>query len=229
MDHVARNLAAVHARIAAAAASAGRDPASVRLVAVSKAQPAAAVAAARDAGQVEFGENYLQDALPKLAALAGRGLCWHFIGQLQSNKTRSVAEHFDWVHTLDRESIARRLSEQRPASFPPLEVCLQMNVSGEASKGGVAPGRLPALAAAVAALPRIRLRGLMAIPAAAKDGEAQRAPFRKLRQLLESLNAEGHRLDTLSMGMSEDLEAAVMEGATLVRIGTAVFGPRRPK
>ncbi|HSC47724.1 MAG TPA: YggS family pyridoxal phosphate-dependent enzyme [Gammaproteobacteria bacterium] len=229
MDHVARNLAAVHARIAAAAASAGRDPASVRLVAVSKAQPAAAVAAARDAGQVDFGENYLQDALPKLAALAGRGLCWHFIGQLQSNKTRSVAEHFDWVHTLDRESIARRLSEQRPASFPPLEVCLQVNVSGEASKGGVAPGRLPALAAAVAALPRIRLRGLMAIPVAAKDGEAQRAPFRKLRQLLESLNVEGHRLDTLSMGMSEDLEAAVMEGATLVRIGTAVFGPRRPK
>ena len=229
MEHVARNLTAVHARIAAAAARAGRDPASVRLVAVSKAQPAAAVAGARDAGQMDFGENYLQDALPKLTALAGRGICWHFIGQLQSNKTRTVAEHFAWMHTLDRESIARRLSEQRPASLAPLEVCLQVNVSGEASKGGVAPERLPALAEAVAALPGLRLRGLMAIPAAAQDEAAQRAPFRALRQLLESLNAQGHRLDTLSMGMSEDLEAAVMEGATLVRIGTAVFGPRPAK
>lgn len=229
MEHVARNLAAVHARIAAVAARAGRDPASVQLVAVSKAQSAAAVAAAGDTGQVDFGENYLQDALPKLAALAGRGLRWHFIGQLQSNKSRTVAEHFDWMHTLDRESIARRLSEQRPASLAPLEVCLQVNVSGEARKGGVAPGRLPALAEAVAALPRLRLRGLMTIPAAAKDEEARRAPFRALRQLLESLNARGHRLDTLSMGMSEDLEAAVMEGATLLRIGTAVFGPRPAK
>jgi len=229
LEHVARNLAAVRARIAAAAARAGRDPASVRLVAVSKGQPAAAVAAARDAGQQDFGENYLQDALPKLTALAGQGLCWHFIGQLQSNKTRTVAEHFDWMHTLDREGIARRLSEQRPASLAPLEVCLQVNVSGEASKGGVVPERLPALAEAVAALPRLRLRGLMAIPAAAKDEEAQREPFRALRRLLESLNGRGHRLDTLSMGMSEDLEVAVMEGATLVRIGTAVFGPRPAK
>jgi pyridoxal phosphate enzyme (YggS family) len=229
LEHVACNLAAVRSRIAAAAARAGRDPASIGLVAVSKTQPPGAVEAAYAAGQADFGENYLQEAMPKLAALAGRGIRWHFIGQLQSNKTRAVAEHFAWVHTLDRESIARRLSEQRPAASAPLEVCLQVNVSGEASKGGVTPERLPSLADAVAALPHLRLRGLMAIPAPAKDREPQRAPFRALRLLLESLNDRGHRLDTLSMGMSDDLEAAVMEGATLVRIGTAVFGPRPAK
>lgn len=229
MEHVARNLAAVRARLAAAAERAGRDPASVQLVAVSKTQPPRAIEAAIEAGQADFGENYLQEAMPKLAALAGRSVRWHFIGQLQSNKTRTVAEQFTWIHTVDRESIARRLSEQRPAASAPLEVCLQVNVSGEGSKGGAAPERLPSLADAVAALPRLKLRGLMTIPAPAKDMETQRAPFRALRLLLESLNARGHRLDTLSMGMTDDLEAAVAEGATLVRIGTAVFGPRAAK
>lgn len=229
MQDVAQNLAAVRARIAAAAERAGRDPGSIRLVAVSKTQPPEAVAAAWQAGQREFGENYLQDALPKLDALAGRDLTWHYIGQLQSNKTRDIAERFHWVHTIDREGVARRLSDQRPAALPPLEVCLQVNVSGESRKGGVAPERLPALAEAVAALPRLRLRGLMSIPAEHADEAQQRAPHRELRELLESLNARGFKLDTLSMGMTGDLEAAVMEGSTLVRIGTAIFGPRKPK
>jgi len=226
LENVARNLAAVRARMEHAAERAGRDPGAIRLLAVSKAQPVEVLEAAWEAGQQDFGENYLQEALPKLAALAEHDLRWHFIGGLQSNKTRAVAEHFDWVHTVDRESIARRLSEQRPAELPPLHLCLQVNVSGEGSKGGVAPERLPELADAVVALPRIRLRGLMAIPAPAEDLEAQRAPFRQLRELLEQLNARGHGLDTLSMGMSEDLEAAILEGATLVRVGTAIFGPR---
>lgn len=226
MENVARNLAAVHARMEAAAERAGRDPAAVRLLAVSKTQPAEVLLEAWEAGQRDFGENYLQEALPKIAALADRAASWHFIGGLQSNKTRAVAEHFGWVHTLDRESIARRLSDQRPAELPPLHVCLQVNVSSEGSKGGVAPERLPELADAVAGLPRLRLRGLMAIPAPAKDLEAQRAPFRELRELMERMNACGHRMDTLSMGMSDDLEAAIMEGATLIRVGTAIFGAR---
>jgi PLP dependent protein len=226
LDNVTRNLAAVHARMEAAAERAGRDPGSIRLLAVSKTQPAEVLAAAWDAGQRDFGENYLQEALPKLAALADRAVQWHFIGGLQSNKTRDVAGRFDWIHTVDRESIARRLSEQRPAELPPLQVCLQVNVSGEGSKGGAAPERLAELAAAVAGLPRLALRGLMAIPAPAQGLEAQRAPFRQLRKLMEQLNADGHPMDTLSMGMSDDLEAAVLEGATLVRIGTAIFGAR---
>lgn len=226
MENVARNLAAVHARMEAAAERAGRDPAAVRLLAVSKTQPTEVLLEAWEAGQREFGENYLQEALPKIAALADRAASWHFIGGLQSNKTRAVAEHFGWVHTLDRESIARRLSDQRPAELPPLHVCLQVNVSSEGSKGGVAPERLPELADAVAGLPRLTLRGLMAIPAPAKDPEAQRAPFRELRELMERMNARGHRMDTLSMGMSDDLEAAIMEGATLIRVGTAIFGAR---
>ena len=229
MQNVAHNLAAVRARIATAAVRAGRAPKSIRLVAVSKTQPPEAVAAALQAGQREFGENYLQDATPKLEAFAGQGLCWHYIGQLQSNKTRAIAERFDWVHTLDRESIARRLSEQRPVSLPPLEVCIQVNVSGESRKGGVAPGRLQTLAEAVAALPRLKLRGLMSIPAEYTDEESQRAPHRELRILLESLNTRGFALDTLSMGMTGDLEAAILEGSTLVRVGTAIFGPRTPK
>lgn len=228
MENVARNLAAVYARVEAAAGRAGRDPGEIRLLAVSKMQPAGALAEAWEAGQRDFGENYLQEALPKLEALADRDVRWHFIGGLQSNKTRAVAERFDWVHTVDRESIARRLSEQRPAGLPPLHICLQVNVSGEGSKGGVAPERLPELAAAVAGLPRIRLRGLMAIPAPAQDPEAQRVPFRRLRELMQVLNARGHRLDSLSMGMSDDLEAAVAEGATIIRIGTAIFGARGP-
>ena len=226
---MASNLAAVRARIAAAAANAGRDPAGIRLVAVSKTQTAAAVLAALEAGQADFGENYLQEALPKQDALAGRAVDWHFIGALQSNKTRAVAERFHWVHTVDRESIARRLSDQRPAGLPPLEVCLQVNVSGESSKGGVTPERTQDLAAAVAVLPRLRLRGLRAIPAPAEDLDAQRAPFRRLRELRDALNAKGLQLDTLSIGMSHDLEAAITEGATLVRVGTAIFGARPPK
>ena len=227
MENVARNLERVRARMEEAALRAGRDPEGARLLAVSKMQPVEALAEAWEAGQLDFGENYLQEALPKMDAFADRAAHWHFIGALQSNKTRAVAERFDWVHTVDRESIARRLSEQRPTELTPLHICLQVNISGEGSKGGVAPDRLPALAYAVAALPRVRLRGLMAIPAPAKDREAQRAPFRQLRELMQALNAHGLSLDTLSMGMSDDLEAAIAEGATLVRIGTAVFGPRQ--
>jgi hypothetical protein len=219
----------VHARIAAAAAHAGRDPKAVRLMAVSKTQPVAAVESAWAAGQVDFGENYLQDATPKLDAFAGRPGLWHFIGALQSNKSREVAERFQWMHTLDRDSIARRLSEQRPARLPLLQVCLQVNVSDESSKGGVMPERVAALADAVAVFPRLKLRGLMAIPAPAEDFEAQRAPFRVLRELLEDIKKRGHDVDTLSMGMSDDLEAAIIEGATIVRIGTAIFGKRPSK
>lgn len=196
---------------------------------MSKLQPVAALEAAWGQGQTDFGESYVQEASPKIAAFAGRPLNWHFIGALQSNKSREVAERFQWMHTLDRDGIARRLSEQRPAELPPLQVCLQVNVSGESSKGGVTPERVPELAAAVAALPCLKLRGLMAIPAPAKDLAAQRAPFKVLRELLEDLQRRGHAVDTLSMGMSEDLEAAILEGSTIVRIGTAIFGKRPPK
>jgi len=192
-------------------------------------QPVAALESAWGQGQAEFGENYLQEALPKLAAFADRPVVWHFIGGLQSNKTREVAERFQWLHTLDRESIARRLSDQRPASLPPLQLCLQVNVSEESSKGGVMPERVAALARAVEVLPRLKLRGLMAIPAPARDIESQRGPFRVLRELLDELKRQGHAVDTLSMGMSEDLEAAIMEGATVVRVGSAIFGERRSK
>jgi pyridoxal phosphate enzyme (YggS family) len=221
-------LDAVHQRIESACAQAGRAGGSVRLLAVSKTQPADAVRAAFGAGQRAFGENYVQEALDKIAALADlrARLEWHLIGPLQSNKTRPVAEAFDWVHSVDRLKIAQRLSEQRPPGLPPLQVCLQVNVSGEASKSGLAPAELPEVARAVAALPRLRLRGLMSIPAPAQGFEAQRAPHRALRELLAALNAQGLALDTLSMGMSDDLEAAVAEGATLVRVGTAVFGAR---
>jgi hypothetical protein len=216
------NLAALHQRIAAACAGAGRRPESVTLLAVGKAQPAAALAAAAAAGQRDFAENYVQEALPKMAALEGRGLRWHFIGPLQANKTAAVAARFDWVHGVDRARVARRLSEQRPPGLPPLDVCVQVNISGEASKSGVAPGDAAALCREVAALPRLRLRGLMAIPAPG----AGRAAYRPLRELLESLNQEGFELDTLSAGMSDDFEAAIAEGSTLVRIGTALFGKR---
>jgi pyridoxal phosphate enzyme (YggS family) len=219
-------LQAVLARIEAAARRAGRDPAAVRLVAVSKQQPVEAVAAAADAGQQEFGENYVREGVAKVEALRGRPLTWHFIGQLQGNKTREVAEHFHWVHTVDRERVATRLDAQRPPQAPPLEVLLQVRLGEEPGKGGVEPADLPQLAEFVAGLPRLRLRGLMCIPAPVEDEARQRAPFARLRNLLEDLNRRGHALDTLSMGMSADLEAAVLEGATLVRIGTAVFGPR---
>ncbi|WP_454722949.1 MULTISPECIES: YggS family pyridoxal phosphate-dependent enzyme [Cupriavidus] len=228
MSVIAANLQAVHRRIAAAAQQAGRVAADVTLLAVSKTFPAEAVQAAFDAGQRAFGENYVQEGADKIAQLAGlRGaIDWHFIGPLQSNKTRIVAEHFDWVHAVDRLRIAERLSAQRPAALPPLQVCLQVNISGEASKSGVAPGELPALARAVAALPGLRLRGLMAIPEPATDEAAQRRPFAAMRALLDALRAQGLDVDTLSMGMSADMEAAIAEGATLVRIGTAIFGGR---
>jgi pyridoxal phosphate enzyme (YggS family) len=204
--------------------AAGRPEGSARLIAVSKAQPVEAVVAAYRQGQREFGESYLQEALSKQDRLAHFDIGWHFIGPIQSNKTRPIAARFAWVHGIDRLKIAERLDEQRPAGLPPLNVCIQVNVSGEASKSGVAPGELPALAAEVAGLPRLRLRGLMAVPAPASELAAQRAPFRALREALASLAEYG--LDTLSMGMSDDLEAAVLEGATWVRIGTALFGSR---
>jgi len=219
-------LAAVHARIEAAARRAGRDPGGVRLLAVSKQQPAASVAAAADAGQREFGENYAREGVAKIEALRDRGLTWHFIGQLQANKTREVAGHFQWVHTLDRERIATRLDAQRPHHAGPLDVLLQVRLGDEPGKGGVEPAGLGRLAGFVAGLPRLRLRGLMCIPPPLTGEDAQRRPFARLRELLEQLNSGGHRLDTLSMGMSADLEAAVLEGATIVRVGTAVFGPR---
>jgi len=227
MTRIAANLQAVRDRVDAAARAAGRAPESVTLLAVSKTWPAACVREAAACGQRAFGENYLQDGLDKIAELAAvDGLEWHFIGPLQSNKTRPVAEHFAWVHSVDRLKIAERLSAQRPAGLPPLSVCLQVNVSGEASKSGVAPEEVCELARAIAALPNLRLRGLMAIPAPTDDPDAQRAPFRELRQLFEQLRADGQPLDTLSMGMSHDLEAAIAEGATLVRVGTAIFGER---
>lgn len=226
MSDIESRLARVRERIAAAAHRCGRAPDSVRLLAVSKQQPAAAVEAAIRAGQSAFGENYLQEALEKMDALAGSAIEWHFIGPLQSNKTKPAAENFDWIHTIDRLKIARRLSDQRPAARGPLNCCLQVNVSGEPSKAGVAAEDVPALAEAVAGLGNLRLRGLMTIPAPATGLEAQRAPFRRLRGLLESLRSCGLPVDTLSMGMSADLEAAIAEGATIVRVGTAVFGER---
>jgi PLP dependent protein len=219
-------LSAVLARIAAAARRAGRDPAGVRLLAVSKQQPAAIVRAAAEAGQSEFGENYVQEALAKMEALRDLPLTWHFIGQLQANKTRDVAGACQWVHTLDRPRIAERLSAQRPYHAGPLDVLLQVRLADEHGKGGIDPGEVPALAEVVAGLPRLRLRGLMCIPEPATGEEAQREPFRRLRDLLQLLRERGHSLDTLSMGMSDDLEAAIAEGATIVRVGTAVFGPR---
>jgi pyridoxal phosphate enzyme (YggS family) len=222
----AERLAAVRARIESAARRAGRAPASVRLVAVSKQQPAQSVRAAAAAGQRAFGENYVQEAAGKIEALADLPLEWHFIGQLQANKTRAVAESFQWVHTLDRLRVAERLSAQRPHHAAPLDVLLQIRLADEPGKGGVSPAELPELAAAVAGLPRLRLRGLMCLPPPVTGEDEQRRPFRQLRELLEDLVARGHALDTLSMGMSDDLEAAILEGATLVRVGTAVFGPR---
>jgi hypothetical protein len=226
MADIATNLERVRARTAAAAEAAGREPGAVRLVAVSKARPAADIAAAATAGQRDFGENYLQEALPKIEALRGSGLHWHYIGPIQSNKTRDIAAHFDWVHSVDRLKIARRLSEQRPDELAPLDVCVQVNVDAEAGKAGVAPDAAAALAHEIAALPRLRLRGLMAIPAPVPDPAAQRAPFAALRRLQDELHASGLHLDTLSMGMSDDLEAAIAEGATIVRVGTAIFGAR---
>lgn len=216
----------VQTRIAAAATQAGRSVDSVTLLAVSKGQSAAAIDSATRAGIEHFGENFLQESLPKIETLAGRELTWHFIGRLQANKTRAVAENFAWVHSVDRLKIAERLSEQRPFHAPPLNVCLQLHVGGEASKGGVEAAELPALARAVRALPRLRLRGLMSMPPAEEDPDRQRAWFRETRQVFDYLNEHGSALDTLSMGTTADFEAAILEGSTLVRVGTAIFGPR---
>ena len=230
MSTIEEKLQAVRRAIAQAASEARRPPDSVTLLAVSKTFGADAVLAAAAAGQMAFGENYLQEALDKIAAvrlaLPQPAIAWHFIGPIQSNKTRPIAEHFDWVHTVEREKIAVRLSEQRPDSLPDLNICLQVNISGEASKSGVAPGDLPALAHAVAQLPKLRLRGLMAIPEPQTDPALQRAAFAQLRVLYEQLRADGLPLDTLSMGMSADLQPAVLEGATIVRVGSAIFGSR---
>lgn len=230
MGSIEVNLQQVSARIRAACLAAGRDERSVTLMAVSKTFPPDAVRTAHAAGQVTFGENYVQEALAKMEALVDLRprLAWHFIGPLQSNKTRPVAEAFDWVHGIDRLKIAQRLAEQRPAWLPPLQVCLQVNVSGEASKSGVAPADVASLAEAVAALPRDRLvlRGLMALPEPATDLAAQRVPHGALHELFVALRDQGLALDTLSMGMSADLEAAIAEGSTLVRVGTAIFGAR---
>ena len=223
---VAQRLAAVRDRVAAAARAAGRDPAGVRIIGVSKRQPVAAVRAARAAGLEDFGENFLQEALGKMDALGPGAARWHFIGALQSNKTAAVAERFDWVHSVDREKLAERLSRQRPAGLPPLNVCVQVHLGDEPSKSGVAPEAAAALARRVAGLPGLRLRGLMAVPPPETDPARQRAWCRQLASLQAELVAGGLALDTLSMGMSDDLEAAVAEGATVVRIGTAIFGPR---
>ena len=227
---IADNLRQVHERVARACAQAARPVQSVTLLVVGKTFGADAVRAAAAAGECRFGENYVLEGVAKIAALADLRdrLEWHLIGPLQSNKTRLVAEQFDWVHTVDRLKIAQRLAEQRPAHLPPLQLCLQVNISGEASKSGLRPHEVGAVAHAVAALPRVRLRGLMAIPEPAAGFEAQRAPHRALRELLASLQSQGLALDTLSIGMSADLEAAVMEGATIVRIGSAIFGGRPP-
>jgi len=216
----------VRSRIRRAATAAGRDPASVTLVAVSKSKPAESVRAVATAGVTDFGESYVQEAIPKLDELAALPLHWHFIGGLQSNKTRAVAERFQWVHSVDRFSVARRLSEQRPFHAPPLNLCIQVALVPEPTKGGVEPENLAELAARTADLPRVRLRGLMCVPPPQPDVSAERAMFSQLRKLLEGLNADGHALDALSMGMSGDFESAIAEGATHVRIGTALFGSR---
>jgi pyridoxal phosphate enzyme (YggS family) len=219
-------LARVRQRIAAAAARSGRAAESITLVAISKGQPALAISELAGLGQRDFGENYLQEAQPKLAALQERALTWHFTGQVQANKTRIIAEHFDWVHTVDRERVATRLNEQRPHYASPLNVCIQVRLAAESGKGGVAPEQIDALAATIAQCPRLRLRGLMCIPPPQERFEEQRRWFSQLADCLENLNHRGFTLDTLSMGMSADLEAAIAAGATMVRVGTALFGPR---
>lgn len=227
MATIGFNMQAVRQRVADAARACGRDPAAVGLIAVSKTFGADAVAAAHACGQRVFGENYVQEAVDKIVALASLGLEWHFIGPIQSNKTRQIAENFAWVHSVDRAKIAERLAAARPAALAPLQVCIQINIGDENTKSGVAPADAPALARAIAALPRLKLRGLMTIPPASDDPAQQRRYFAELRKLKEQLAMAGVALDTLSMGMSADLEAAIAEGATLVRVGTAIFGQRQ--
>ena len=227
MALIAVNLQAVRSRIARAAQAAQRHPGDIALVAVSKTFPAGHIAEAFAAGQKAFGENHVQEAVEKITVLAALPLEWHFIGPIQSNKTGLIARHFGWAHSVDRENIAQRLNAARPDGTPPLNVCIQVNVSGEAAKSGVAPGEEAKLADEIARLPRLKLRGLMAIPEPTTDVTLQRRRFELLRELKDRLAAGGHALDTLSMGMSDDLEAAIMEGATMVRVGTAIFGQRQ--
>ena len=229
MPDIEQRLNLVHARIDKTATACRRRPEDIALLAVSKTRPAEEIRLAAACGQRAFGENYLQEALPKIGALADLGLSWHFIGPIQSNKTQDIAQHFDWVHSVDRIKIAQRLSQQRPPKLPPLQVCLQVNISGEASKSGFEPAELTEAASEIQSLASIELRGLMAIPRASTERLEQRLAFARLRELLETLQRQGIELDTLSMGMSGDLEAAILEGSTLVRIGTDVFGPRRPQ
>ena len=226
MNAIVSNLQAVRQVIAQTALDAKRKPAAIKLLAVSKTFPAAALREVYAAGQHEFGENYVQEALDKMAALADLKIVWHFIGPVQSNKTRVIAENFAWVHGVERLKIAQRLSDQRPAELPLLNICLQVNVSGEASKSGVAPEEVLELATQVSGLPRLKLRGLMAIPAPADEEATQRKPYAQLRELSQKIVAQGIALDTLSMGMSHDYVAAIKEGATTIRIGTAIFGNR---
>ena len=230
MSAISSNLQAVRNNISTAAQASAREPSAVKLLAVSKTCNAQAILEAARAGQNAFGENYEQEAIDKIDALRREyphlALEWHFIGPIQSNKTRPIAEHFDWVHSVDREKIARRLSDQRPADLPPLNVCIQVNISGENSKSGVSPEHVAELARKIAAMPHLKLRGLMAIPEPETDPVKQRIPYRRMRQLYDALRDQGMDVDTLSMGMTDDMDAAIAEGATIVRIGTAIFGPR---
>lgn len=229
MTNIANNLEIVRSQINIACQNAQRSTETVTLLAVSKTRPADELRAAYTQGQRDFGENYLQESLEKIEQLQDLAICWHFIGPIQSNKTRPVAESFNWVHSVDRFKVAQRLSAQRPEQLPPLNICLQINISGEESKSGILPEQLPELASQVLQLPNIRLRGLMAIPASSEDQEQQRQPFTKMHQLLEQLqqtHPDHPELDTLSMGMSGDMDAAIAEGASIVRIGTAIFGAR---
>jgi len=229
MSSLAERLSQLRRRISSTASSCDRDPSDITLLAVSKTRPVEDILAAVAAGQRAFGENYLQDALPKIKALKDRNLEWHFIGRIQSNKTRDIAGHFSWVHALEKLKHARRLDSQRPPGLPPLNACIQLNLTGEASKGGISAEELPDLLENTEGLPHLKIRGLMTMPPASADEEQQRQVFGKLRELLEEMNRQGHRLDTLSMGMSGDMRAAICEGATMVRIGTAIFGPRHSK
>jgi hypothetical protein len=226
MSTIAERAALLRERIGVLEARYGRTPGSVTLVGISKTHPAQRVREACAAGVTQFGESYVQEALPKIEALADLTLTWHFVGRIQANKTAAIAAAFAWVHGIDRLRIAQRLNDQRPEGLPPLQCCIEVNVSGEASKGGAAPEDLPALAGAVAALPRLRLRGLMTLPAPAQSLEEQRRPFARLASCLAGLGSRIPGLDTLSIGMSDDMEAAIAEGSTMLRIGTALFGPR---
>jgi hypothetical protein len=228
MDSIRAHLKQVQERIRLAAGSAGRPAAEIALLAVSKTRPVSDISEALEAGQDAFGENYLQEALPKINELRGTAAQWHFIGRIQSNKTRPIAENFDWVHSLDDVRHAQRLNDQRPEGLPPLNICLQVNVDIEQTKGGFLPDQVESAIKAIGKMPRLKLRGLMAIPAPADDFQAQREPFRRLREIRDRLATPELPLETLSMGMSDDIEAAIAEGATIVRVGTAIFGPRHP-